>query len=90
MKPARACYLYATCNEIGNTRKHQNWLISWSGRRDSNPRPQPWQGKSQAFLALYVLLSFPDFRRSLNTRVLAVIGRYCEFRTFRVGIEWGG
>src|SRR5947208_1263697 len=20
------------------------WLENWSGRRDSNPRPQPWQG----------------------------------------------
>src|SRR5215469_15374251 len=23
---------------------HSNPLICWSGRRDSNPRPQPWQG----------------------------------------------
>ena len=22
----------------------QGFLESWSGKRDSNPRPQPWQG----------------------------------------------
>ena len=41
----------------------------WSGKRDSNPRPQPWQGCAlptkllpQIFVALYQLLCHPKPR----------------------------
>jgi len=39
-----------------NTEKPQNPLLgrrfTWSGRRDSNPRPSPWQGMSTCFADL--------------------------------------
>ena len=29
---------------LGTKKTHFRELLSWSGRRDSNPRPPPWQG----------------------------------------------
>ncbi len=29
---------------LGTKKAHFRELSSWSGRRDSNPRPPPWQG----------------------------------------------
>ena len=32
-------------NHVYNkTGLENNWMKTWSGRRDSNPRPSPWQG----------------------------------------------
>ena len=51
--PVREGYLTTTASQTG---KPQNPLLSrgftWSGRRDSNPRPSPWQGMSTCFADL--------------------------------------
>jgi hypothetical protein len=40
---------------------------TWSGRRDSNPRPRPWQRSDTAFLpSRYVTLHYPNPFRWLN------------------------
>ena len=62
---------------------------NWSGRRDSNPRPQPWQGERLLFLASSTLLLFPDFRHSQTRVVLGVIDHYVGLHTLPVGMQWG-
>ncbi len=34
----------AAANSLQRRKLHRNNALNWSGRRDSNPRPQPWQG----------------------------------------------
>ena len=53
-QPSLNCFHSASISWQGQTRKRVgvygfrqtcwNYCINWSGRRDSNPRPQPWQG----------------------------------------------
>lgn len=38
--------LYLTCNVQNKTKKRKVGLKKWSGKRDSNPRPLPWQGNA--------------------------------------------
>jgi hypothetical protein len=40
------------CNALTST----SWMDGWSGRRDSNPRPSPWQGE----FARHAYLGFPN------------------------------
>ena len=51
--PVREGYLTTTASQTGTP---QNPLLgrrfTWSGRRDSNPRPSPWQGMSTCFADL--------------------------------------
>jgi hypothetical protein len=49
---ASSCFVHAircpSAPPIGHEKNRHLWRFSadfsWSGRRDSNPRPQPWQG----------------------------------------------
>ena len=50
---------------------HRYWGIYWSGRRDSNPRPQPWQGWFRYSLQLSSVVSAYLF--PLNPKVIIVI-----------------
>ena len=50
-------------------------LLKWSERRDSNPRPRPWQGRAlpTELLSQYVLL---DNKIVLLLVFLAKVGKY--------------
>src|ERR1700677_3735487 len=57
-----------------------NSVKSWSGRRDSNPRPRPWQGRTVPYRALTNhherteetpnFIDFPGFFHHLSYQVI--------------------
>jgi hypothetical protein len=46
-------------------------LIYWSGRRDSNPRPQPWQGWGRIISGLFPW--FPEFDSYINFGAVSLV-----------------
>jgi hypothetical protein len=50
-QPAAVCYPGVTPRQNSAPRRRLKMLaklliLLWSGRRDSNPRPRPWQGRA--------------------------------------------